>query len=63
MEILSEESLNKALKEISKANKPISIKPTKILLPPNIVTYLADLGYDTQEKINELIIALIKDQQ
>jgi len=62
MENLFEESLKKVIEKISKSNKLISIKPTKLILPQNVIDYLADLGYDSQEKINELIIELTKDQ-
>ena len=61
---LSEKSLENALEEIKsfkELNGPLSIKATKLLLPPHIIKYLASIGIDTQEKITKLYEELIKD--
>jgi len=52
---LSFENLQKALSKMIESKELLSIKPTKILIPHNIIKFLADRGYDTQEKIDILI--------
>jgi len=60
---LSLENLSKALSKMSE-NKTLllSIKPTRIIIPNNIIKFLSDHGYDTQEKIDMLISSILEDK-
>jgi len=56
---LSLENLQQAISKMSNSKDLLSIKPTKIIIPLKIIKFLADQGYDTQEKINILINTIL----
>lgn len=59
---LSESNLAEVLTKIkSQEDKAelLSIKPTKLMISGAIAEYLAERGYDTQGKIDELITDLL----
>jgi phage major head subunit gpT-like protein len=58
MHELSKNNLRQARKSIQAFKNDIghlSIEPTRIIIPPDIIDWLAEEGYDTQQKVDKLI--------
>lgn len=52
-------SLEKAYLAIAGKDRKLAINPTQIVLPEERVRYLHSIGYDTEEKIQELVDNLL----
>ena len=62
-EALSVASLDRVLAKLRMYSdtEPLSLSPSKIMIPCDIVVWLADMGYDSQEKIDELVGKLLNN--
>jgi len=59
MSELTEKSLEDALIAMKANDEPLFMRPESIIIPENLRQFLASEGYDTQEKIIELVNQLL----